>query len=81
VCDTLSSTGTPLTVRIDTRRYGKAVTVIEGFDDESTAKALGKELKHALATGGTAKDRHVELQGDQVSRVRRWLEERGYAVY
>ena len=33
-------------------------------------KALAKELKQKLACGGTAKDNHIELQGDHLSKVK-----------
>lgn len=81
VCDTIASEGAPLTVRLDTRRYGKAVTVIEGFEDDAAAKSIGKELKHGLSTGGTAKQRRVELQGDQLKRAKAFLEKKGFMVY
>lgn len=44
------------TVVIESRRYGKAVTVIEGLDDRGDVQDLLKALKHGLATGGAIKD-------------------------
>lgn len=81
VCETIASEGAPLTVRLDTRRYGKAVTVIEGFEDDTAARTLGKQLKHGLATGGTAKERRIELQGDQLKKAKQFLESKGFLVY
>ncbi|MGQ0537041.1 MAG: stress response translation initiation inhibitor YciH [Methanobacteriota archaeon] len=69
-----------LRVRVDARRYGKAVTLVEGFGKEDDLSVLAKRLKSALATGGTAKDGHVELQGDHRKRVRSILEAGGYGV-
>lgn len=69
-----------VTVRTETRRYGKRMVVIEGLDDEAAMEALASELKSSLGTGGTVKAGHIELQGDHEARVRKLLEERGYQV-
>lgn len=67
-------------LRVDSRRYGKKVTVLDGFDAKIDLDALATELKRAIGTGGTAKDRTVELQGDHVRVVRELLEQRGFHV-
>lgn len=69
-----------LSVRIDTRRYGKAVTVVEGFEDDDGLRELASELKRALACGGTVEGETIELQGNHARRVPDLLRERGYAV-
>lgn len=69
-----------LTVRIETRRYGKAVTIIEGLEHTSNAEDLAPDLKSSLGTGGTVKEGAIELQGDHESRVRAVLEEKGYQL-
>ncbi|MDX1745592.1 MAG: translation initiation factor [Halobacteriales archaeon] len=69
-----------LTVRTETRRYGKSMVVIEGFEGGVDLEALASELKAALGTGGTVKEGRIELQGDHAERVRELLGERGYAV-
>jgi translation initiation factor 1 len=63
------------------RRGGKAVTVVRGLalTDEQIA-ALGKQLRTACGTGGTAKDGVIEIQGDQVERVLAWLQQHGHAA-
>lgn len=76
----LETQGVRLTVSLETRRYGKAMTVVSGFDDEELAKKTAKELKRALATGGSAKRGRVELQGDHADRVSKHLEDKGYLV-
>lgn len=68
-----------LTVRTETRRYGKPVTVVEGFRETDTA-ALASELKSALGAGGTVKEGAIEVQGDHERRVRDLLAERGFQV-
>ena len=65
-------------IRVDRRRFGKAMTVIEGFDSSVDVKALAKELKSRLATGGTLKGRSIELQGDQRERAKVMLIKMGY---
>ena len=69
-----------LTVRTETRRYGKQMVLIEGLDDESEMESLASELKAVLGTGGTVKEGHIELQGDHGDRVRGLLMEKGYSV-
>jgi translation initiation factor 1 len=73
-----------LTVRVESRRYGKPMTIVEGFDTELVSPAdlrdLASELKRAVGAGGTVADGHVEIQGDQADRLRTVLGERGYVV-
>ena len=59
---------TKVTVAVESRRYGKAVTVIEGLEARSDAPELLKALKQRLATGGAVKDGRIELQGDHRRR-------------
>jgi len=80
VCEELGREQASLRVRIDTRRYGKAVTVVEGFTDDSNVDALAKDLKRFVAAGGTAKGGHIELQGDHRQKVVNWLRGKGYTV-
>ncbi len=62
-------------------RRGKPVTTIAGLplpDDE--LRALAGELKRRCGSGGTVKDRVIEIQGDHRELVVSELEERGYTV-
>ncbi len=53
------------------KRRGKVVTIVKPFYLEKHAlKALLKELKHQLGTGGTIKDNTIELQGDVTPTLR-----------
>jgi len=67
-------------IRVDRRRFGKAMTVIEGFDSSVDVKALAKDLKSRLATGGTLKGRSIELQGDHTKKVNEVLSDMGFPV-
>jgi translation initiation factor 1 len=63
------------------RRGGKTVTVVRGLPLAPDAlAALGKRLRTACGTGGTAKDGVLELQGDHVERVLALLGAEGHAA-
>jgi translation initiation factor 1 len=62
-------------------RGGKAVTVI--FDlprNQALLKDLGAELKRTCGVGGAIADNTVEIQGDQLARVRPLLAAKGWTV-
>ena len=62
-------------------RSGKAVTLVRGLAlDAAALAALGKRLRTACGSGGTARDGVLELQGDHVARVMQWLEGEGMKV-
>ena len=66
-------------VSTSTRRYGKKITLVAGFDKHVDVKALGKSLKAELACGGTVKDGIIELQGDHRKRIKSVLVKLGFA--
>lgn len=69
------------TIRVESRRYGKPVTLVEGLDPGVVdLKELASELKRALGAGGTVDDGTIEVQGDHADRVPELLRERGYRV-
>lgn len=68
-------------VRVETRRYGKPMTIVEGLDPKVVdLQDLASELKRAVASGGSVTEGHIELQGDHANRVPELLRERGFAV-
>lgn len=67
-------------ITLDARRYGKNVTIIEGFDPALDVNAIAKDLKEHLGTGGTAKEGRIELQGDHRKAARAHLEAKGYRI-
>lgn len=78
--DILAIEGSAVSVRVDNRRYGKSVTILQGFDAGVDLHALAKELKQHLGTGGTSKDGAIELQGDHREKAKAYLRKVGYTV-
>ena len=61
------------------RRYGKIITLVEGFDKNVDIKKTAKHLKEVLACGGTVKDGVIELQGEHRKQVKPALMKLGFA--
>ena len=59
-------------------RRGKTMTIVTGAPgDDAELGQLCRELKKLLATGGSAHDGQVELQGDHRERVVAYFAARG----
>lgn len=60
------------------KRAGKTVTVISGLHTygEDRMNTIAKELKSALGAGGTVKNGLIEIQGDKVTAVKAWFQNR-----
>jgi len=58
------------------KRGGKQVTIVSGLHTygEQRLNAIAKELKTALATGGTVKNGIIEIQGDKITQIKEWFE-------
>ena len=71
-----------LKMRIEKKgRGGKAVTVILDLPyNPDYFKKLSKKLKSHCGTGGSYKDRTIEIQGDQRDKVQIFLEKIGFKV-
>jgi len=62
-------------------RRGKLVTVVTGIEMATPQlETLGQELRKECGAGGTLRGREIEIQGDQMKRVRASLEKRGFTV-
>lgn len=78
--EALATESSRVLIRVDSRRYGKNVTVLDGFDPGVDMAALAKELKHHLGAGGTLKDGVIEIQGDHRREAKAYLEKKGFPV-
>ncbi len=80
ICEEVAKEQQRITVKINTRRYGKEVTVISGIDPhEIDLHELATYLKSKFACGGTIKDNSIELQGNHKNRMKEVLMEKGFS--
>jgi translation initiation factor 1 len=68
-----------ITVSTVTRKYGKIITLVKGFDSNFDIKGTAKHLKEKLACGGTVKDGVIELQGNHKKNVKKILTSLGFS--
>lgn len=68
-------------LRTEKRARGKLVTVVAGLNGrhEQLLQVL-KNLKEVCGSGGSVAETHLELQGDHVARLRKWLAAQGAKV-
>lgn len=79
MCEEIAREQQSVIISVDSRRYGKFVTVIDGIDENDIdINDLSKQLKNKCATGGTYKDGRIELQGDHKKKVKAVLEHMGF---
>lgn len=65
------------------QRGGKTVIVIHDFAPQISddfIDALARKLRNTCGTGGTVRERTVEIQGDQPQKIREVLEAEGFKV-
>ncbi len=66
---------------IEKRKKGKRVTVIRGLSAEGNdLPELLKQIKDRCGAGGALKDEDLEIQGEQLDRVRETLQQMGFKV-
>tara|TARA_Y100000034_G_C6763491_1_gene340220 strand:- start:119 stop:427 length:309 start_codon:yes stop_codon:yes gene_type:complete len=78
VGESITKESQSITVRIVKRRFGKLMTLIEGFEKDVNIKEISKKMKSALACGGTVKENTIELQGDHKARAKEELIKYGF---
>jgi len=79
-CGDLDIDSTHIIIRLETRRFRKKGTMIEGLDPKiNNLGNVARELKHKYACGGTAKDGYVFLQGDHRDTIKATLVKLGFA--
>ena len=80
ICEQLTKEEQFIKIKIEKRRYGKEVTIIEGLGgSEAELKKIASELKSKLAAGGTVKDGKIMIQGDHKEKIKEILIKMGYA--
>jgi len=81
MCEEIAREQQQIRIYSDKRRYGKTVTVVEGFNaGEIDVDDLARKLKTKCAAGGTVKDGKIELQGEHRKKVQKTLEDMGFPV-
>ena len=78
VCGEIAKSQQQISVKTETRRFGKVNTVISGFDDGVDIKGLAKKLKMKRACGGTCKNKIIELQGNHKNFIKPILVSEGF---
>jgi translation initiation factor 1 len=79
VCEEMSKEEQRIKIRLETRKWGKKYTIIDGIDSkEVSLDKLASELKSKCACGGTAKNERVLLMGDHRDTVRNSLVKMGF---
>ncbi|MBN1792345.1 translation initiation factor [Candidatus Woesearchaeota archaeon] len=80
VCETIAKESQKISVDIVKKKFGKISTIVSGINEtEIDLKELAKKLKSKLACGGTAKDGHIELQGNHGKEIRAELIKLGFS--
>lgn len=77
------SSGRVVLRRETAHRGGKTVVVIYDFApsiSRQSIEQLARRLRQACGCGGTARERTIEIQGDQVAKIRTLLEKEGFRV-
>lgn len=78
ICERLLVEAPLIKIRLDVRKFGKPVTLIDGLpNDKDLLKHLAKFFKTKLAAGGTFREEEgrIEIQGDHRQRVKKILVE------
>lgn len=78
--ETLPPQQQKLMIRLETKqRGGKKATLIRGFIGKADdMEALSKKIKNHCGTGGSITDGEILIQGDQVQKVKAYLQSLGY---
>lgn len=80
VCKTISREQQKIKVKLETRKWGRPVTIIEGLDDDKNElEQLARKLKALCASGGTVKNGMILLQGDHREKVREVMLSMGHS--
>ena len=79
VCLEIEKEQQRIRIRLETRKFGRPTTIIDGIDDKNdNLQEIAHKLKAFCACGGTAKSGLIMLQGDHRDRVKEYLVKIGY---
>jgi translation initiation factor 1 len=79
VCGEIEKEQQRIRIRLETRKFGRPTTVIDGMDEKTTdLQEMAHKLKAYCACGGTSKAGAIMLQGDHRDRVKEFLIKSGY---
>ena len=79
-CGDLDKDSSQIIFRLETRRFKKKGTMIEGLDPKiNNLESVAKELKGKYACGGTAKEGYIFLQGDHRDTIKEALVDLGFS--
>ncbi len=79
-CGELAKDGTKIIIRLETRRFRKKGTMIEGLDPKlNNLESVARDLKNKFACGGTAKEGYIFLQGDHRDTIKETLVGLGFS--
>ena len=79
-CGDLDKDSSQIIIRLETRRFKKKGTMIEGLDPKiNNLESVAKELKGKYACGGTAKEGYIFLQGDHRDTIKDALVKLGFS--
>jgi translation initiation factor 1 len=78
VCGEIEKEQQRIRIRLETRKFGRPTTIIDGIDNNSNLASVAQKLKSFCACGGTSKNGQIMLQGDHRERVRDFLIKSGY---
>ncbi len=80
ICEEVAKEQQRIVIKVNKRRYGKEVTVVDGLDpQEIDLHELCTHLKSMFACGGTVKDNSIELQGNHRDRMKEALVKHGFS--
>ncbi len=81
ICEEIAREQQRIIITNDKRRYGKVVTIVEGFEEgDIDMDQLARQLKTKVAAGGTVKRGRIILQGEHRKKVEAALKEMGFTV-
>ena len=73
-CGDLDKDSNHIIIRLETRRFKKKGTMIEGLDPKiNNLENVAKQLKSKYACGGTSKERYIFLQCDHRDTIKETL--------